>query len=65
METRRGQKIAVVVLAVLMGVAIALLIYGMSADNDSIAILGFCIGIPVFFAPLVNVGMLFAWSDRR
>ena len=65
METRRGQKIAIAVLAALTVVAIALLVYGMSADNDSFAILGYCIGLPVFFALLVNVGILLAWTDRR
>ncbi len=65
METRRGQKIAIAVLAVLLSVAIALLSYGMAADNDALAVLGYCIAIPVFFALIVNLGMLFAWSDKR
>ncbi len=65
METRRGQIIAIVVLAVLMVIAITLLVYGMVADNDALAILGFTIAMPVFFGLMVNLGMLFAWSGER
>jgi hypothetical protein len=65
LETWRGQKIVIAVLVVLMTGAAALLTYGMIVDNDSLTILGFCIAIPTFFALVVNLGMLFAWSDRR
>jgi hypothetical protein len=65
LETWRGQKIVVAVLSVMTAGAVALLTYGMIVDNDALTILGFCIAIPTFFALLVNVGMLFAWSDRR
>jgi hypothetical protein len=65
LETRRAQKIAIAVLAVLLSVAIALLSYGMASDNNALAVLGFCIAIPVFFALIVNLGILFAWSDKR
>jgi DMSO reductase anchor subunit len=64
-ETRRGQIIAIVVLAVLMVIAIGLLTYGMVTDNDALSILGFCIAIPVFFGLLVNLGMFFGWSGKR
>ncbi len=65
METRRGQIIAIVVLAVLMVAAIGFLTYGRVTDNDALAILGFTIAIPVFFGLMVDLGMLFGWSGRR
>jgi hypothetical protein len=65
LETRRGQKIVIAVLSMLMAASVALLTYGMIVDNDALTILGFCIVIPTFFALLVNLGMLLAWSDRR
>lgn len=64
METRRAQKIAIAVLAMLLSVAIALLSYGMAAHNDALAVLGYCIAIPVFLALIVNLGMLVAWSGK-
>ena len=65
LETWRGQKIAIAVLAAIMVVAVSLLTYGMIVDNDGLTILGFCIAIPSFFALLVNLGMLIAWSGKR
>jgi predicted signal transduction protein with EAL and GGDEF domain len=65
LESPRAQKIAIAVLAALLSIAIVLLSYGMASDNDTVAVLGFCIGIPVLFALIVNLGMLFAWSEKR
>jgi hypothetical protein len=65
LETRRGQKIVAVVLGLLLCVGVALLVYGTVAEIDSLAILAYCIVLPVFFALMVNLWMLFAWSDRN
>ncbi len=65
METRRGQIIAIVALAVLMVIAISLLTYGMVTDHDALAILGMSITIPMFLALTANLVMLFDWPDKR
>ncbi len=64
METRRGQIITIVVLAVLLSVSIGLLAYGMLADNGAIAIFGFCMTLAMFFGLMVNV-MLLGWSSGK
>ena len=64
-ESERTQKILIAILAALMCIAVVLLVYGMSEGIDSVAVLGFCIAMPVFFALIVNVGMLFAWSKQK
>jgi hypothetical protein len=62
-KKQRDQKILILVLLAVVVMFAAVIVVGMAVDSDWLTILGFCGGMPTFFALLVNLTLYLASTE--